>query len=449
MTFFFLESPLLSLCFLWSALALTACSTALLHLGKFKSKEYLREKGGPLFFFRPILKRFFPKHEWENLSFCISLSKHIYELAYATSAFFFLMFISPALRNQVIQTPDHSEWAPLLAIGGIIIAISLLLDYFLRLLASLWSRPLLKIAAPFASFSLLILFPLVGLFLQLTRSLLNKIQIEQESSDFLAGKSRLREIIRESELQQHLDVTDQKLISSFVNFKERVAKEIMVPRVDIFSLSADTPIREAARLFALEGYSRIPIYKETLDQIIGVILYKDLLKFFTGPNKNLDEPLETIAKPVLYAPENKKITQLLQEFRNKQIHMAIIVDEYGGTEGIVTIEDILEELVGEIEDEYDIGEDQEFWEIPGGGWVVDAKMSIIDIENQLGVQIPTHPDYETIGGYVFHCAGTIPSKGWRLSHDEFELEVLSSNERSLKKIKILPRHTAPSDSSEG
>jgi CBS domain containing-hemolysin-like protein len=245
-------------------------------------------------------------------------------------------------------------------------------------------------------------------------------------------------MIRESELQHHLDPTDQKLISSFVNFKERVAKEIMVPRVDVFSLSDDTPIIEAAHLFATEGYSRIPLYKETLDQITGVALYKDLLKCY-ATGSDLSAPLQTIAKPVLYAPENKKVAHLLQEFRSKQIHMAIIVDEYGGTEGIVTIEDILEELVGEIEDEYDTEETKDFWELPEGGWVVDAKMTLLDIESQLGVRIPPNPEYETIGGYVFHCAGTIPSKGWRLSHDEFDLEVLTSNERSLKKIKIIPR----------
>ena len=120
--------------------------------------------------------------------------------------------------------------------------------------------------------------------------------------------------------------------------------------------------------------------------------------------------------------------------------MAIIVDEYGGTEGVVTIEDILEELVGEIEDEYDIGEEREYLEVPGdGGWIVDAKMTLFDIEEQLGIKIPANPEYETIGGYIFHCAGTIPPKGWRLSHDNFDLEITSSNERSIKKIKITPR----------
>ncbi len=434
----FIESPLLPLLMLLGSLFLTTCSSALLHLGKFKSKELLRSTGAPLFFFRSLLRKFFRQHEWENLYFCISITKHIYELAYAILAFFYLISALPSLHYLADKTPSSADWPPLLLVGGAIIGISVALDFIARLLGSLWSRPLLKIAAPFASIFLMLLFPLVGPLLKLTRILIHKIHFEDEG-ELVTDRSKLREMIRESELQHHLDPSDQKLISSFVNFKERVAKEVMVPRVDVFSLAGETPIREAASLFAAEGYSRIPIYKETLDEIIGVVLYKDLLKCYAAPNQNLEAPIDTIAKPVLYAPENKKIALMLQEFRNKQIHMAIIVDEYGGTEGIVTIEDILEELVGEIEDEYDVGETKDFWELPGGSWIVDAKMTLLDIENQIGIRIPENPDYETIGGYVFHCAGTIPSKGWRLSHDEFDLEVLASNERSLKKIKIIPR----------
>lgn len=413
---------LIPLFFLLGSLFLTVVNSAFLFLGKFKSKEIFRSSAPPLFFFKGLLKKLFPQNEWENLYFCISISKHIYQLAFATTAIFYFL--------------PQNDWVALC----IIIGISIGLDFLMRLLTHLWSKPLLKLAAPFASIYLLLLFPLTAPLLKLTRILIRKVHFEEEG-ELVTDRSKLREIIRESELQHHLDPSDQKLIASFVNFKERVAKEIMVPRVDIFSLEADTPIQEAAALFAKEGYSRIPIYKENLDQIVGVVLYKDLLKSFTS-GEPLDTPLEKIAKPVLYAPENKKINHLLQEFRNKQIHMAIIVDEYGGTEGVVTIEDILEELVGEIEDESDIGELEEFWELPGGGWIVDAKMTLIDIEKQLGIRIPENPEYETIGGYVFHCTGTIPSKGWRLSHDEFELEVLSSDERSLKKIKIIPRPKA-------
>ncbi len=390
--------------------------TAILRLGKFKAKEALRSPN--LFFFRSLLNALFTKHEWENLYFSISLTKQVLQLAYGLSAFFYLAHFS---------LEKFSCFA-------LIIGVSVALDYAVRIAASVWSKQMLKASSFVASLYLMLPFPLIVALLQIGKKFLGKVSIGGES---FASKTKLRELIRESDLHQHLDLSDQKLISSFVNFKERVAKEVMVPRIDLFALAEETSIREAITLFAAEGYSRIPVYRETLDQISGVVLYKDLLKYYAKPDKNLEEPLEKLAKPVLYAPETKKITSLLQEFRNQQIHMAIIVDEYGGTEGIVTIEDILEELVGEIEDEYDSKDKAEFWELPEGGWAVDAKMSILAIEEQLGIHIPPSPEYETIGGYVFHCAGTIPSKGWRLSHDNFDLEVLSSNERSLKKIKLV------------
>ncbi len=443
MSTWFLESPILPLFFLIGTFFLTLCIASLLHLGKFKSKELFRSPRAPLFFFRSILKLLFLKHEWENLYFLIALSKHIAQIAYSVTAFFYLLSQTNPLHTSILEAATTHDWPRIFLIGGAIIAISLISDFGARLLANAWTRSCIKLSAPIASLYLILFFPVTGPLLKLTRMLLKHVHVEE---GLLTDKSKIREMIKESELQQHLDPTDQKLIASFINFKERVAKEIMVPRVDLYALASDTTIQEAAPLFATEGYSRIPIYQESLDQILGVVLYKDLLKCYTNPNQNLAAPLETIAKPVLYSPENKKITQLLQEFRNKQIHMAIIVDEYGGTEGIVTIEDILEELVGEIEDEYDIGEEHEFWEIPGGGWVVDAKMTILDIEEQLGIRIPENPEYETIGGYVYHCAGTIPTKGWRLSHDEFDLEVISSSERAIKKIKIMPRSKEPKES---
>ncbi|MFA6501683.1 MAG: transporter associated domain-containing protein, partial [Parachlamydiales bacterium] len=152
----------------------------------------------------------------------------------------------------------------------------------------------------------------------------------------------------------------------------------------------------------------------------------------------LNKPIENFVKPIIYAPENKKISKLFLEFKNKKTHLAIIVNEYGGTEGIVTIEDILEEMVGEIKDEYDIEEEKQYWQLPTGSFVIDAKMNIIDLEDQLKIKIPHSPEYETIGGYIFHIAGTIPSKGWKIHLEDFDIEVLISNERCIEKIRITP-----------
>lgn len=258
-------------------------------------------------------------------------------------------------------------------------------------------------------------------------------------------RDKILQILHDSDLAPYLDPNDQKLILSVISFKERIVREVMVPRIDVFSLASDTTIQEAAESFLSQGYSRIPIYRESVDNIIGVLLYKDVLNIYAKSTKDhasaklLTAPIEGMFKPILYTPETKKISHLLQEFRNKQIHLAIVVDEWGGTEGIVTIEDILEELVGEIADEYDIDEEVLFSVLPSGGWVVDGKMGIIDIEEELRIEIPHSPEYDTIGGYIVHRAGLIPTKGWRIHHDEFDLEVLSSDERSIDKIRISPR----------
>ncbi|HSW72233.1 MAG TPA: hemolysin family protein [Chlamydiales bacterium] len=432
-----LHNVYLPLIFLLGASLLSAFNTSILLLGRYKAKEILTKKRASFFFFSRVIKRFFPKNEWEYLYFTVSITKHILQFLYAASGIFY------ALTYFYIEKhPFKETLLSLFLIAISLLVISLIFDFILRLLSVTWTRTFLPLFSFLASIYLLIFFPVVGPLVKIIRlaySLLHK----RETPTGPLMKEKIREMIRDSELGPYLDAYEQKLITSVIAFRERVAKEIMVPRIDVISLPAETSLIDAAALFVEEGYSRIPIYRESLDNIVGVLLYKDVLRLFikqkTSDDNLLSTPIEILAKPVIYAPENKKVSQLLQEFRNKQLHMAIVVDEYGGTEGIVTIEDILEELVGDIEDEYDFDEDQQFWKLPNGNWIVDAKMSIIDIESKLGVHIPPHPEYETIGGYVFHRAGTIPTKGWTIQHDEFELEVLSSNDRSIEKIRITPR----------
>lgn len=139
----------------------------------------------------------------------------------------------------------------------------------------------------------------------------------------------------------------------------------------------------------------------------------------------------------MYTPETKKISNLLQEFRKKQTHLAVVVDEYGGTEGIATIEDILEEIVGDIADEYD---DQQALYVAqsDGSWIVDARMSILDAEEYLGVIIPQEGEYDTISGFIYHKAGAIPGRGFIIHQDTFEIEILRSNERCVEKVRIKP-----------
>lgn len=430
----FFKSPILTVVFLLCASLLSGTTTAILQLGRTQAREVFK-KHRALFFFQHFMRPLFGKKGWEGLFFALSTTKHILQLCYASSALIFLLYTPPL--QHLLQENPAGELSWLLIAALFIIAIYLLVDFFTNLLGSLNPIVFFKVFSPFSS-SLLTLFspitlPLFKLFnLFLPTSFKNKT-----FSASFQMKDKLLDIINESEISSYFDAHDQKLLLAVANFKDRIAREVMVPRIDISILDATTSIEEAAKTFLEDGFSRVPVYRESVDHIIGVLLYKDVLAAYTH-KEDISAPVETLIKPVLYTPETKKISHLLQEFRHKQSHLAIVVDEYGGTEGIVTIEDILEELVGEIADEYDTQEDILFTVLPSGGWVVDAKMTIIDIEEELGISIDQSPEYDTLGGYIFHKAGSIPTKGWRLHHDAFELEVLSSTEKSVEKVKITP-----------
>ena len=355
------------------------------------------------------------------------------------------------MNTSLVQsTMTHPATLPTLTYAWIALILLLFIflsfvigDYLPRIFGTRSPAMAIMVCAPLSSAFLFLVFPITFIFLKISNSLSRTVYFDHLHEPMAQAKQEIIEIIQESLQSPALDIHDKKLLESVLSFRDRIAREVMVPRVDVFSLSADTSIREAARLLENEGYSRTPVYLNTVDNITGVLMYKDILQRFMEYEKNgnnpiiLDAPIETIQKNVLYSPETKRISLLLQEFRKKQVHLAIVVDEYGGTEGIVTIEDILEEIVGEIADEYD-EEEELFITQPDGSWIVDARMNILDAEEQLKIKIPQDSDYDTIGGYIFHVAGSIPSRGFIIHHDDFEMEILRSNERSVEKVRIKP-----------
>ncbi|MBS0649204.1 MAG: HlyC/CorC family transporter [Verrucomicrobia bacterium] len=426
---------LLAFIFLISGAMTAGMTTSLLQLGRLRSKEEFK-KIPSLFFFQHFLKPFFRNRKWEGLFFTLSFSKHVLHLCYSVTTLFILLTQSPFIHAfKTLESHQYtfdSLWV--LAIGVIIITLSLVADMLMKFLATAAPIFSLRLFAPVSSVFLLIFSPLTALLMKMLQSFFPESQKATPSAPSI--REKILEVLYESDLSTHLDPQERKLILSVANFKERNVREVMVPRIDIVCLSEETTLQEASQLFLKERYSRLPVYQDNIDHIIGVLLYKDVLSAFSTSDRQ--ESIRTLIKPVLYTPETKKISQLLQEFRSKQIHMAIVVDEYGGTEGIITTEDILEELVGEIADEDDVDQEVLYSILPSGGWIVDARMGILDIEKELAIQIPPSPEYDTLGGYIYHRAGAIPAKGWRLHHDDFDLEILSSDERSIEKVRIMP-----------
>lgn len=406
-----------SLLFLFCALLLNTLITALKLIGRNRANEEFTQHP-LLLLFGPLYRRLFGSRYWESLFFSLSAGKALLYTAYGLSLLFFL---------------PKEGYAQFLFIFTALL-LSLAVEFSSFFLASHFPLFFLRFFSPITSL-LLLLISLITIPLFKCIALITPASYA--STTPFPMKSRLLELLSESEASSQFDLNDQKLLLSVASFKERVAREVMVPRIDLFTLPSSITIKEASLLFLEQGYSRIPIYRESVDQIIGVLLYKDVLASFIE-KRDLSQPIETLIKPVLYTPETKKLSQLLQEFRIRQTHLAIVVDEYGGTEGIVTIEDILEELVGEIADEYDFDQEALFSLLPAGGWIVDAKMNILDIEKELDIEIPPSAEYDTLGGFIFHKAGEIPKAGWKIHLNKFDLEVLSSSEKSIEKVKITP-----------
>ena len=432
------ENAFFSLIFLICASILSGMASCLNRLGRLQAEEELKERS-PQFFFKTFVQYFFGKQKWDGILFSLSFTKHLLRIGFVLTAFFSILD-QPFFKDALIHISNKNYiYNPLLLTGItlLILLISLTADFAMTLIGQLKPHASFRFFAPVSSLIMLICMPITAPFFHIWKLLMPKPGKDKRFSPTFRMRDKVQDLLQETELGVYLDPSQQKFILSVVSFKERIAREVMVPRINIFSLDSDTPLEEAAQRFLTEGYSRIPVYKDSVDNIIGVLLYKDVLKVYVD-QKQAMQKVEKLLKPVLYTPETKKISQLLQEFRSKQIHLAIVVDEWGGTEGIVTIEDVLEELVGEIADEYDIGHERLYTTLPEGGWIVDAKMSIIDILEDLEIEIPQGPEYDTIGGYIFHRAGTIPSKGWRIHHDDFDLEVLSSSERAIEKIRITP-----------
>jgi len=402
--------------FLLGGSMLAGMAAALRQLGRLKAKEVLK-KLPRLFFFYRFLKPVFGKSRWEGLFLSFNLGKLLLALAFAISAFMALQSALP-FWGTVIGT----------------LALFLVCDLITRVFAAFAPLIALKICAPLSSCLLTLVLPLSALVSKLILS--SSAQGAQIRSTEDSIRDKILEILDESELSARLDPQERKLILSVANFKQRCVREVMVPRIDVVAIEEVATLSETIQLFLQQRYSRLPVYQDNIDHVIGVLLYKDALSAYM---KAPSTPLKQLLKPVLYTPETKKIAALLQEFRSKQIHLAIVVDEYGGTEGMITIEDILEELVGEIADEDDTDQEILFAPLPAGGWVVDARMTISDIEKELSVVIPPSPEYDTLGGYIYHKAGAIPSRGWRLHHDAFDLEILSSDERSIEKVRVVTK----------
>lgn len=325
---------------------------------------------------------------------------------------------------------DWWQMTPALAIvAGILGVLLLLLVQFLGRVVAL-ARPegvALLFVRPIGVLSralFFILVPLRGLEAALTRRLGVRRAITPADAE-----ERLRHLV---EGNSDLEEDEREMIASVIELGEQPVSEAMVPRIDIVAVPTSATVREVLDRIVDSGHSRIPIYEETIDNITGVVYAKDLLRHLRDGSQA--EPAARLAREATYVPETKKVDELLHEMQQRHVHLAVVVDEYGGTAGLITIEDLIEEIVGEIQDEYDI-EEAPIEEVSETEAVFDARVSIRDVNDTLDLELADE-DFDTVGGLVYHQLGKVPDVGDEIRVDGALVTVLSTNGRRVKKVRV-------------
>lgn len=247
-----------------------------------------------------------------------------------------------------------------------------------------------------------------------------------------ALKAEILQVASEGNAEGAVKPEEMEMLESVIEFGDRQAGEIMTPRTDIVALPVDADMETVRRTIIEAGHTRIPVYDGDIDNIIGILYAKDLLAIEDKRSVNL----RSIMRKPFFIPETKRLDDLLREFKARKMHMAIVLDEYGGTAGLVTVEDVIEEIVGDISDEYDRAESPLIKRIDERTFEVDGRMYIDDFNDATGLALPEEQDYETVAGFVFSELGAIPSVGQSLIVDNAKFTVLAADERKITRLRV-------------
>jgi CBS domain containing-hemolysin-like protein len=255
----------------------------------------------------------------------------------------------------------------------------------------------------------------------------------------MVTEEEIQLLVRMGEEQGVLQQDEREMIHSIFAFGDTVVREVMVPRVDMVCVEADEPVEAILEVVRSHGHSRIPVYHETVDQIVGLVHVKDLLTSFR--DGRLVGTVRSLARPAHFVPETKRLDELFREMRRKKVHMAIAVDEYGGTAGLVTIEDLLEEIVGPIQDEYD-AEEPPIKVVNERVALVDGRANLEDVNAALDLELPAG-EVDSLGGFVYSLLGHVPSQGERVAYNGVELTVERIDGTRIAQVKITKAEPAP------
>ena len=242
-----------------------------------------------------------------------------------------------------------------------------------------------------------------------------------------------------------IEEEEKDMIYSVLQLGDSHARELMTPRIDIVALDVKDTIMEALAAFVESGFSRIPIYEGSIDNVIGLLYAKDILTAFKNKERLGSQAIKDLIRPSYFVPETKQADALLKELQEKNVHLAIVVDEYGGTSGLITIENLIEEIIGDIRDEHDFDEEEDYIEVGDGSYLIDASMDLDDLNDLLACSIDT-ADADTLGGYIYLILGRVPKAKETIAADVLNMTVESIDGHRIRKVKVRKTMPKPADS---
>lgn len=283
-----------------------------------------------------------------------------------------------------------------------------------------------------------IFYPVTFIFYLFTQFISSALGVDKDKHHL--SEAELRTLVDIGEEKGALQKDEKEMIHSILEMSDIVAREIMVPRTDMICVDKTASISQVLNQVKENLHSRIPVYSEKVDNMVGILYLKDLLPYIKKRSNAVFE-LDKLVRPPYYIPEQKKINELLREFQTEKIHMAIVVDEYGGTSGLVTLEDVIEEIVGEIQDEYDV-ELPEFKQLSDTTFLVDGSMSLDDINDELGLDLPTEEGVDTLAGFLLGQFGSVPRLKEKLSWNGYEFIIEKADKKRISLVKIIVKKPA-------
>ena len=248
------------------------------------------------------------------------------------------------------------------------------------------------------------------------------------------SEEELKILTEIGEKEGTLQEEESEIIQSIFDFKDKHVREIMKPRVDMVAVESNSSIDDVMDLISSKQFSKIPVYKENIDKIVGIIYAKDLLPYLMGSRPNIS--IVKLARTPFFVPETKEIDDLMEDFKNKKMNIAIAVDEWGGTSGLITLEDIVEEVLGEIQDPYDTDQSLIFKQ-KDGTMIIDGKITIYDLEEEVDIEFPEDREYDTLAGFILHSVGNIPNIEDEIYYNQYKMIVKSIDGNRIDKIHLV------------